>query len=211
MPLLGPRARRTPTSSPPRALVALSAVLAASCVEPERESTGTTSEPVIYGDDDRQDVYAFWEEDWAEQAAGFTAAMLPLINIDQSVPGDVFLHGSTLEERGICPDERFADQLTAAWCSATLIAPDLVLTGGNCIDGGVCSQLGFVFDYTMVDEDTPAHRSRAATSMPARRSWSVAPTSSTTRWSASIARSSAAPRPRSSASGPACRSAAASS
>jgi MYXO-CTERM domain-containing protein len=155
MPLLGPRARRTPTSSSPRALIALWAVLAASCVEPERESTGTTSEPVIYGDDDRQDVYAFWEEDWAEQAAGFTAAMIPILNIDQTVPGDVLLHGSTLEERGVCPDERFADQLTAAWCSATLIAPDLVLTGGNCIHGGVCSQLGFVFDYTMVDQDTP--------------------------------------------------------
>jgi MYXO-CTERM domain-containing protein len=135
-------------------MVALWATLAASCAGPEAEDTGTIGEPVIYGDDDRRDVYDFPDEDWAEQAAGFSAVMIPLTNIDQSAPGDVFLYSSTLAEQGICPDERFADQLTAGRCSATLIAPDLVLTGGHCISPGFCSELGFVFDYSMVDQET---------------------------------------------------------
>ena len=154
MPLLGARARRTRPSHPPRALFALSAVLAASCAEPERESTGSTSEPVIYGEDDRQDFYAFDDQDWAQQAAGFSAVMVPLYGVDQSDPDDVFMPAATLEDLGICPDERFADQVTAGFCSGTLIAPDLILTAGHCINSSTCDDFVFVFDYYMTDENT---------------------------------------------------------
>ena len=135
-------------------MIALSAALAASCAEPEREDTGNTSEPVIYGDDDRQDVYAYPDQEWAEQAVGFSAVMVPLGGIDATDPDHVSLPGPTLEELGICPDERFVNQLTAGFCSGTLIAPDLILTAGHCITAGSCDEFGFVFDYSMAGPTT---------------------------------------------------------
>lgn len=41
---------------------------------------------------------------------------------------------STLGEyAGLCENERFREQPVAAFCSATLVAPDLVLTAGHCL------------------------------------------------------------------------------
>ena len=45
----------------------------------------------------------------------------------------------------MCPDERFAAQPANADCSATLIAPDIMLTAGHCINS--CGDSRFVFDY----------------------------------------------------------------
>jgi V8-like Glu-specific endopeptidase len=59
----------------------------------------------------------------------------------------------TLEALGVCPDERFAGQPAAAFCSAVLIDEDLVLTAGHCLGGDAesaaraCSHLRVVFDF----------------------------------------------------------------
>jgi MYXO-CTERM domain-containing protein len=123
-----------------------------SCAEDDAKLAGS-EKPVVYGEDDRQDVYAYGDQAWAARAAEFSAAMIPDDAIDASDPSNVVLVADTLTEAyGVCSDERFGPQLTAAYCSATLIAPDLVLTAGHCITASSCANFNFVFDYYMTGE-----------------------------------------------------------
>ena len=147
----------------PPSLRSLSLLLAAAvplaggagCSSPREPATSGKGAPVVYGNDDRQDVYAYSDQAWAAQAANFAAAMIPLSEIDQTDPTNVVLSAQTLQEfENLCPGERFPDQITAAYCSSTLIAPDIVLTAGHCIQASSCSQNAFVFDYYMTDAST---------------------------------------------------------
>lgn len=66
-------------------------------------------------------------------------------------------HTQTLQARyGLCPDVRFADQPAVGFCSATLVAPDLVLTSGHCLSrtGGSaetarCEDVRVIFDFVV--------------------------------------------------------------
>jgi V8-like Glu-specific endopeptidase len=140
-------------------LLGASAIIAG-CAD-RSEKIATTDEPVVYGNDDRQDVYAYADSAWAARAAEFTAAMMSTGAVNRSNPNDIRFNSGTLrEDFGVCPDERFANQITAASCSATLIAPDLVITAGHCISSSSCSGNLFVFDYYM----TSASQLHAVTS-----------------------------------------------
>jgi MYXO-CTERM domain-containing protein len=141
---------RIPEVSILRAATLTSAVLASACTDPIATST---EQPVVYGEDDRQDVYAFGDPAWAARAAEVSAALISTSDINATNPNAIQLDARTLQqELNLCAGERFADQLTAAWCSATLIAPDLVLTAGHCVSS--CSGVSFVFDYYMDDATT---------------------------------------------------------
>ena len=114
------------------------------------EAIDSDEQTVVYGADNRRDVYDFEDQVWAGRAAEFTAAMIGNSTIDASNPDNIRFQAGTLrEDFNVCPGERFADQITAASCSATLIAPDLVLTAGHCINSSSCSGNSFVFDYYM--------------------------------------------------------------
>lgn len=107
---------------------------------------------VIYGDDDRLDVYAATNQLHLDLALS-TAAMIP--NSSVRVDGDMAtISGSTLEERGICASERFSDQITAANCSGFLVAPNLLVTAGHCIRSMMdCSSSKWVFDFNIGEAD----------------------------------------------------------
>lgn len=62
----------------------------------------------------------------------------------------------TLAQGGVCADERFANQPKVGYCSATLIAPDLVVTSGHCVMNAIsgltgaqhkCESTYMVFDF----------------------------------------------------------------
>ena len=122
----------------------------AGCVEAS-DATATVEQNVVYGADDRQDVYEYADRAYADRVASFTATMVESPNtVDASDPSRVKLRAQTLGEAfGLCSGERFADQLTAGACSATLIAPDLLITAGHCVNAGSCAQTTFLFDYYM--------------------------------------------------------------
>lgn len=102
---------------------------------------------VIYGEDNRKDHYE--ASQFHLDLANSTAAMISSSSV--SVRGDkAVITGSTLSSRGICSTERFADQITAASCSGFLVAPDLLVTAGHCIENASdCRRYSWVFDYAV--------------------------------------------------------------
>src|SRR5262245_5518117 len=100
---------------------------------------------VVYGTDDRKDPFAYADQVWAARAVEFSAALVPTSQIDATDPNNIHIGNRFLSERlNVCPDERFATQPANADCSATLIAPDIMLTAGHCINS--CGDSRFVFD-----------------------------------------------------------------
>lgn len=104
-------------------------------------------EGVVYGDDNRVDVYQSKNSIYKKLAAS-TAAMIPSRNLESS--GDSYLvKGGTLSGDGICSDEKFAKQQTAAMCTGFLVGPDLLLTAGHCVKSmSDCESNAWVFDYS---------------------------------------------------------------
>ncbi len=109
---------------------------------------------VIYGDDNRADVYAEPRADLRELADS-TVAMIPNSSLSPAVNGMVRLAASSFgKEMSLCKDEPFYDQPTGANCSGSLIGDDLVMTAGHCISDYECADNSFVFGYKMVDSKT---------------------------------------------------------
>lgn len=113
--------------------------------------TDLVAQSVVYGEDDRVEVYAHPDERLRELARESIVALVPSSALDRSDAGQVRIAEGvpTLgEARQLCEDQRFRDQPTAANCSGTLIDHDLVLTAGHCVPGGGgCGSDLFVFDY----------------------------------------------------------------
>ena len=104
---------------------------------------------VIYGPDDRLDVYESSSPLYLELALS-TAAQIPASDLrnDPSNDDQMIVSTSTLGDRGICDGEKFVEQPTAARCSGFLVGPNLLVTAGHCIDRfSDCTQNKWVFDY----------------------------------------------------------------
>ena len=133
-----------------RSILALEIILlaaSAGCAEPQGgDAVVEVQGKVVYGADDRRDPFAYADQVWAARAVEFTAALVATSQIDATDPNNIHIGNRTLSERlNVCPDERFASQPANADCSATLIAPDIMLTAGHCINN--CGDSRFVFDY----------------------------------------------------------------
>lgn len=136
------------------ALLTLSAFLAAPAAADEYGAK------TIYGEDSRQDFYEVRD---AVQRAAMPAAVslfrATALRADDgrfTVGGQLFGH----ESRAICPGERFFEQRSAAFCSGTLIAPDLVLTAGHCMGpknkpANRCASTRFVFGFAVTAAGRP--------------------------------------------------------
>lgn len=135
---------------------------------------------VIYGNDDRQEVY---EATAAHQLlAQSTAILISKFEMtrEASKPGLVQLNQNTLknwlesslnnksgkklfspevEKAGaagisFCEGTRFVDQPNPGMCSGFLIAPDLIVTAGHCVEmDDFCEDFKWVFDFN-VDKTT---------------------------------------------------------
>lgn len=135
---------------------------------------------VIYGEDHRKEVFEAtpFQQKLAKSAASMVSENE--MTRDASKPGLVQFTQRTLREwleasvnekgrkelfspkveeaakAGItfCEGERFTEQPNPAMCSGFLIAPDLIVTAGHCVEiPSFCSEYRWVFDFA-VDETT---------------------------------------------------------
>lgn len=107
---------------------------------------------VIYGEDNRRDVYEVTNPLFL-QMARTTAALIP--NRNMSKDGDMYrIQGRTIgSSMNLCQDEPFRDQIQAANCSGFLVSETVLVTAGHCVrsspysDHEDCGKYKYVFGY----------------------------------------------------------------
>jgi V8-like Glu-specific endopeptidase len=106
-------------------------------------------EKVIYGEDNRHDVYDYPDRAIVELSKS-TMALVKSSDITNR-GGNFQVDQTTFREsQGMCSNERFVAQPTAAFCSGFLVAPNKIVTAGHCITSAeACADVRFVFDYKM--------------------------------------------------------------
>ena len=134
------------------ALAVLSLSIATHCrvdrPESRHAATSSRTDPVVYGEDNRVEVYEHPDARWRDLARHSVVAFVPTVVLDTSNPARVRIRGRRLQnEYNLCGDVRFGSQLIGAPCSGTLIADDLVLTAGHCVSDGECASYRLVFDW----------------------------------------------------------------
>ncbi len=136
-----------------------SAVVFAACGESKLSpDVSEASSKVVYGDDDRKDVFEVGGR-VRDLATRSIVAILDDDKLDESDPSNVRVLGEPVGAAlGLCRSERFWNDPMAASCSGTLVADDLVLTAAHCLGAGIlartpagvaqaCKQRRFVFGY----------------------------------------------------------------
>ena len=107
------------------------------------------STKVIYGEDNRKDIYESTNE-LHKTLAHSAAAQVANSSLSMTLEGDVLVSGQTLRQRNICANERFSNQVSSARCSGFLVAPDLLVTAGHCVrNQDECNNFSWVFDFQM--------------------------------------------------------------
>lgn len=113
----------------------------------------TPIDKVIYGEDNRKDIFESTNELY-KQLANSTAAMISDSALVPQADDMVLVNSTTLEQDGICPDARFAKQVAGATCSGFLVGDQLLVTAGHCIqDIDDCQRYSWVFGYANVTEE----------------------------------------------------------
>lgn len=126
---------------------------------------------VIYGDDDRIDPYLVTDQ----RLLNLTKSTVALVDrSDIGLISSYFYNENSNpsptptqrprdsynlkteifgQAMGLCKSERYYSQPTGAFCSGSLIAPNLILTAGHCITSqNACNTTSFIFGFAMKSE-----------------------------------------------------------
>jgi V8-like Glu-specific endopeptidase len=109
---------------------------------------GWGGEKVIYGEDNRYNLYDYHNQVYIDMAQA-TAVMVEKWDLWQA-EGEFFqlAYSPLRHQRGFCSDVSYLDQNSIGICSGFLIAPDLLVTAGHCMDkSNSCDLNRWVFGY----------------------------------------------------------------
>jgi len=134
------------------------ALMLAACGSEEGVFVEPLEANVVYGTDDRLEVYAHPDASLRQIALESIVALIPAARLSPGVGGEYVLEASTLQsQRQVCEDELFSNQPVAATCSGVLIAKDLILTAGHCVGPSrPCDVFDYVFNYRWEADDSLA-------------------------------------------------------
>lgn len=112
------------------------------------------SQKLIYGVDDRSDVYQLSPGPDLDDADS-VVALFRAASVSDNGDGTSTLRTVNFgEQHNLCASERFRNQPTGAFCSGFLVAPDIVATAGHCVNSGNVTDVRFVFGFRMRDAAT---------------------------------------------------------
>lgn len=127
-----------------------SAFIAVSAIVCLFSQQSIASEKVIYGIDNRKDLYEVLNP-MHLKLAGSTVALVRRNDTTQTSSGLIRIFAGSLEQAmGVCKKEPYFDQPTGGFCSGSLIAKNMMLTAGHCITSmSDCQSTSFVFGYAV--------------------------------------------------------------
>jgi hypothetical protein len=108
---------------------------------------GEAEQAFINGKDDRQEYFELGDSVDRKLMQQSIVALATDVAAQQLIRGDLATFPTWGEVNDLCPDEPFADQPSAAFCSGVLVDWDLVLTSGHCVDIVALSKLRVIFNY----------------------------------------------------------------
>jgi len=110
---------------------------------------------VIYGVDNRQDVYEVTNPK-IKKAAETVAALVKAADLSSDGHGGWTLATSFYrDEYQLCTTEAFASQPLGCFCSGFLVAPDVIATAGHCVKSPLdLVEMRFVFGFRMLNAST---------------------------------------------------------
>lgn len=104
---------------------------------------------VIYGEDNRVDVYLVPQAD-VREVADSTVAIIAVADLARTSSGTTRILARHFgRERNLCSEEAFYEQLTAANCTGSLVGEDLIATAGHCVNDSNCQDYAYVFGFKM--------------------------------------------------------------
>lgn len=104
---------------------------------------------VVYGDDDRLDLYQVSDAKLLKLADS-TVGLFQ--GYDVTIEGDKakLATESYSQSYNLCKEEPFYEQVTGAFCSGSLVAPDVIMTAGHCVRSeDSCKGMKFVFGFAV--------------------------------------------------------------
>ncbi len=107
----------------------------------------------IYGVDYRMDVKDVMEEDILEMAVAvggivFSDQLTRMSNGDYLLDlEDISISNSNGNAYPLCPDERFSDQQVLPFCTAFLVASNIMITAGHCLDTFQPDEVVIIFGF----------------------------------------------------------------
>jgi hypothetical protein len=116
-----------------------------------------TGEKVVYGEDDRRDVYMEEDATRLEWAAS-TCALIYTTRLTLFADGSAQISAPAAYTRSglpACDDEPFKNQPTASYCTGFMVGEDLIVTAGHCFSTSYIDTVRFIFGYDMIDDRIP--------------------------------------------------------
>jgi len=112
------------------------------------------AERVIYGIDDRKEVYDTENNPTLVELADSTAILVEDSKITRKDGAAKLPSGTFKTSMRVCDGERFSEQINPGFCSGFLVGPDLFVTAGHCItDASKCAKTSMIFDFALTSKD----------------------------------------------------------
>lgn len=114
----------------------------------------TNSPLVVYGEDNRKDLYEVTNPLYLKLAKSTAAMVKKEYLLDNGNSYSSRIKVNLEDGLGVCPSEKFANQPLLSNCSGFLVGKDTIVTAGHCYNGDhekLCNESVWVFDYKMTD------------------------------------------------------------
>jgi hypothetical protein len=122
--------------------------LAFGCTMASADGVDGQSSPIVYGADDRKELYEVDSAAVRARVAEAMVAFVPKRHLVRTTGGRMGVSAASFAQKDLlCPEERFGEQPAAAFCSGVLVDWDLVVTSGHCARVWPLEDFSVVFGY----------------------------------------------------------------